>query len=81
MSEVITSIRKTMLIRSLPTNDGYCRSCGAAITWMETELGRRMPMDRGFTVAERLPGFLRVYCDQSHFSNCPDAKKHRKGGR
>lgn len=74
---------KTMLIYSTPQNAGKCRSCGAEIVWAMTEKSRRMPMSRDFeSLGHEGQGglFLRVYCDQSHFANCPNAKRHRKGG-
>ena len=58
-----------------------CRSCGALIYWIETERGKKMPVDTG-RVAIMVPdedgrNAKLVYGYQSHFTTCPDAKKHR----
>jgi len=71
--------RKTMLVSSTPTPDAVCKSCKAPVTWVMSENGKWLPMDRGFSVVKRLAGLLRVFCDQSHFATCPNAKSHRKG--
>lgn len=54
-----------------------CRSCGAAIVWLETKSGKKMPVDaetasQGDTQFEAASGHI------SHFSTCPNAKIHRK---
>jgi len=70
--------RKTILIRAGYTSDGACDSCGARITWAQTRRGAWMPMNRGFS--RIIEGeMFRVFCDQSHFVSCPNAKAHRKG--
>lgn len=69
-----------------------CRSCGAPIIWVETERGRRMPVE-----AEPNSGGKFVLEDEevdtpralyqptangerfeSHFANCPQANEHRR---
>lgn len=40
-----------------------CLSCGAAIWWIVTERGKKMPLDADGT---------------SHFATCPNAASHRK---
>jgi hypothetical protein len=41
-----------------------CRSCGAAVVWIVTPAGKRMPVD--------------VSTHVSHFATCPNAAQHRK---
>lgn len=41
-----------------------CRSCGAAVIWIVTEAGKRMPVDASTR--------------ESHFATCPNAAEHRK---
>lgn len=41
-----------------------CRSCGAAIVWILTKAGKKMPVE----IATR----------ESHFARCPAAKEWRK---
>ncbi len=66
-----------------------CRSCGAAIRWVQTEAGKRMPVDA--KPEKRLvidPLAVRLGADTptarvvdtfaSHFSTCPNAAAHRK---
>lgn len=67
---------------------GPCRSCGQRIVWVETERGRRMPVDaepvpghfvithgpRNGAVATQVPVYV------SHFSTCPNADQHRGKG-
>jgi hypothetical protein len=62
----------------------YCRSCGKPVLWVETENGRRMPLDyepeqRFVLDAHTDPmtaRMRRTYA--SHFSTCPNAAQHRK---
>jgi hypothetical protein len=64
---------------------GNCRSCNARVLWVETESGKKMPLDtepeRRFVVesgASPMKARLRnTYV--SHFSTCKDAGKWRKG--
>ncbi|MBL8824870.1 MAG: hypothetical protein JNJ77_19950 [Planctomycetia bacterium] len=76
---------------SLPVSQ--CRSCGAQIYWVQTVLGRNMPVDaipvddgnvifidqkaHVIRAGEEVPEDARRYV--SHFSTCAQAKKHRKG--
>lgn len=63
---------------------GTCRSCGAAVLWVETDSGKRMPLDaepeRRFVIeagVSPMKARLRnTY--QSHFSTCVDADRWRK---
>lgn len=69
-----------------------CRSCGAAVRWVKTEHGKRMPLDaapaapdaRGLFVirddtAIAVPAL--AFPDEpnyvSHFATCPDADEWR----
>lgn len=61
-----------------------CRSCDAAIVWMVTATGRRMPVDAD-TVDEAdlefvggAPLFDQQLGHVSHFSTCPDHDKWRR---
>lgn len=54
---------------------GRCTSCGAAVLWIRTPKGARMPL----SVAT-------IRTDESgrrwaltHFADCPNAAKHRRG--
>lgn len=58
-----------------------CRSCGAAITWVEMESGKRMPLDLPEKRVVIVPstGKGRVMdAHTSHFATCPNAAQHRK---
>lgn len=77
---------------------GTCRSCGAPILWVKTNLGNKTclnaePVEGGNVVIETVDKedvartLKRDLLNQenpagpryvSHFSTCPDAKKHRK---
>jgi hypothetical protein len=46
-----------------------CNSCGAAIVWIETAAGKRMPVDYAVGATH----------GTSHFATCPDAATWRKG--
>lgn len=66
-----------------------CRSCRARLLWAFTEKGRRIPLDPktvddgniqlregvAVVVGQASPGVL-LY--KSHFSTCPNAKRHRR---
>lgn len=55
----------------------HCRSCGAPIVWIKTQLGKNMPVDPDdigpedevFDPAEHT----------SHFATCDYADQHRRG--
>lgn len=53
-----------------------CSSCGAAIRWVLTNNGRRMPVD----AATWQEGDERYLPERhiSHFASCPNADKHRR---
>jgi hypothetical protein len=53
-----------------------CRSCGAEIVWIKTELGKWMPVDAD-TITEGDEVFDPGE-HVSHFSTCPDAGAHRR---
>jgi len=63
-----------------------CSSCGAAITWAETELGKRIPLDwppqKRVVLEPRCPGGPEkarvVDSFVAHFATCKDAAKHRR---
>jgi len=65
-----------------------CRSCRAPIRWATTETGKNIPLDlepvpKGNLVLEA--GVVRVVPPGegryvSHFSTCPNSKKHRQKG-
>ena len=72
---------------------GTCRSCGAPIVWVETELGTPMPLDvepcpdGNITVEGGKARVLRATLFEqppagprfkSHFSSCPHADMHRR---
>lgn len=53
-----------------------CRSCGAAIIWLRTKSGKKMPVE-----AESVTGDETMFeygKHKSHFSLCPNANWHRK---
>lgn len=53
-----------------------CSSCGAAVVWIKTEEGKKMPLDpKVLTVVA--PNGKTTRGRQSHFSSCPEAKEHR----
>lgn len=70
-----------------------CKSCGQPIVWALTTKGRRMPIDpepvAGGNVDVAVIAGVRHAIGTapgegthvSHFSSCPDAARHRKGGR
>jgi hypothetical protein len=62
----------TPLVFEIPkqTSPLRCRACGAPIVFVETDKGRRMPVD---TVGEKR--------GQSHFASCSDPKRFRKRDR
>lgn len=69
-----------------------CRTCGAAIFWVDTETGKKMPVDAEpvdhgniiflekaahvLKADETPPEGARRYT--SHFATCKDAKFHRR---
>lgn len=63
---------------------GSCRSCGATVLWVETESGKKMPLDaepeRRFVIeAGHDPMRARLRNTYvSHFSTCPQAERWRK---
>jgi hypothetical protein len=70
-------------------NEGTCKTCGAAIVWVVTGKGAKMPVDklaeRKFVLepnpmgadAPQLAYSRPVYT--SHFVTCPDRDQHRRG--
>lgn len=56
---------------------GRCRGCGAAIAWIVTDKGRRMPVN----LEEWRPTDGTSVRGESHFATCPDAKRFRKKDR
>jgi hypothetical protein len=62
-----------------------CRSCGADILWIETEIGKAMPIDatpekriilRPVGGTSRVGKVVDTYI--SHFATCPEADQHRR---
>lgn len=59
----------------------HCKSCGASIIWVNSEKGRKMPLDlRPISVwCRNNDGTItHVRGHQSHFGTCPNAEAHRK---
>lgn len=52
---------------------GTCRACGARIAWVETAMGKKMPLD---LATERFEGH--AYWYESHFARCPKADSFRR---
>lgn len=66
------------------TAESTCRSCGAPIMWAITDRGRRMPLSkaterRTFTLEQNGDATIcrSVVTYDSHFTDCPDADRHR----
>ena len=60
-----------------------CKGCGAEIYWIETMLGKKMPVDTPeLTIMARdmlvSDNFRLVKGYESHFATCPKAKMFRK---
>lgn len=65
------------------TRPSECRSCKATVFWIETDYGKRMPVDcdvaGGYEPGPRSPrGDHLDGHGVSHFSTCPDADTWRK---
>lgn len=58
------------LIYCVYRNPGRCRSCGAVVLWVETQGGKRMPVDYPPDESSLV---------ESHFATCPQAKEWRRG--
>ena len=57
-----------------------CRSCGKTIVWMKTIQGKNMPVnitEQSLDDANHNE-FFNPLEHVSHFSTCPQAKKHRR---
>lgn len=53
-----------------------CNSCSAAIIWLVTSTGRKMPTNpEGVTAQD---WYFDPKRHVSHFATCPNANKHRK---
>ena len=61
---------------SLPGEVHFCRSCGKAMIWMTTKLGKSMPIDAESYTAGDLEFDAAKH--RSHFATCPNADRHRK---
>lgn len=57
-----------------------CRSCGAAIVWIQTAKGKRSPCDAARCIITT-PAGVTVVGHQSHFASCPSAGDHRRASR
>ena len=58
------------------TQTPLCRSCGAAIIFLPTKAGKKMPID--FETVEAGDVAFDPKKHRSHFATCPDAAKYRK---
>ena len=70
---------------SIEKNTGKCRSCGAAVVWVITPAGKKMPVDAkpvsGFVLDENENGTVNAFSGKvyvSHFATCPDSEAWRK---
>lgn len=54
-----------------------CRSCRAQIIWFKTDAGKNMPVDAD--TVEPDDDELDLTRHISHFANCPDAVRFRRG--
>ena len=57
------------------TNDGVCRSCGAAIEWYVTPGGKKIPMS---VIKPGDPLKTSAEFRQPHFADCPEASNFRR---
>lgn len=68
---------------------GTCRTCKAAIIWVKTEKGKKMPLDAtpteaGMFFLDEEDGIAlygrgkQATGYTSHFATCPQANQHRK---
>lgn len=57
--------------------ESRCTSCRAAIVWLRTVNGNRMPVDAA-TVKPDDTEYNGKAGHVSHFATCPDAAKHRR---
>ena len=56
-----------------------CRSCNAAIVFLESSTGRMVPVDYDKLPADFVPGeCFNPKRHHTHFITCPDAKKLRR---
>lgn len=63
------------------SQNGTCRSCGAAIVWATSTNGRPTPLDakterRIVIGSDDVARVVDTYV--SHFTTCPNAAQHRK---
>lgn len=61
-----------------------CKSCNADVVWVETEFGKRMPLnaktERRFVIEDgERARYVETYA--SHFSTCPQADSWRGGNK
>lgn len=56
-----------------------CKSCGAAITWVVTNGGKRMPLNPERRTVVTDAGAV-VTGRESHFATCPQADAWRRHG-
>ena len=54
-----------------------CRSCGEEIVWLDTDSGKKIPVDAD-TVFDKEATVFDPEQMISHFATCPDADKWRK---
>ena len=64
-----------MQVELASVDEGYCRSCGARITWVKNvRTGKRLPIDGGRACVSE-DGEVDLKATPSHFGSCPDSKK------
>lgn len=56
-----------------------CRSCKAPIVWLQTEAGKKIPVDADS--AEPSDALFDSKRHVSHFKTCPNASAHSKKGK
>lgn len=70
-------MKRTVFVVPKEARESTCSSCGAAIAWIVTAGGRRMPISLR-TVTLNVLGERE---GESHFADCPNADAHRKAHR
>lgn len=62
------------------SNKSSCRGCGEPIVWMETQRGKRIPVDAD-SVEEDMLGLPQIFDPDTmtaHFASCPYADQFRQ---
>ncbi len=62
--------------------EGHCRSCGAAVTWVQnTKTGKRLQINGGIGCVKVIAaghGEVNLKVTKAHFATCRDAKMWRR---